>query len=106
MDESTPIKMIYSEWKKSGKTQREFCEEKGLRLSWFKYHLFEERRLGVLGDGDEIGFVPVQIADTERKAELQDAYCEILFYGKQGIRIETLETVACIKSLMAVVMGQ
>ncbi len=111
MDEETPIKMIYAEWKKSGKTQREFCDEKGLRMSWLKYHFLEGRKSGVLTESrrrdnkavdGEMAFAPVQIKEAEKKES--PAYCEILFFGEVGIRIETQESMASLKVLMSLLM--
>ena len=53
-------------WKKSGKTQREFCQEKDIAYSKFQYWMKKYGEQSVLVR-DPVGFVPV-VVNNERKS--------------------------------------
>jgi hypothetical protein len=53
-------------WKKSGKTQREFCQEKDIAYSKFQYWMKKYGEQSVLVRDPE-GFVPV-VVNNERKS--------------------------------------
>lgn len=86
----------YERYEASGLTQAEYCESQGLQKWTFKAGIRAARVAGLMGPlkrrvakvSKRSGFVSVQVG----KARLQEpvpAYCEILFLGKPGIRIET-----------------
>jgi hypothetical protein len=106
MEDRKDIKLIYEAWKASGKTQRAFCEENGVKMGWFKYHVLEGRKSGVLSgskrDGRVGAFAAVRV--TGAASEEPAAYCEILFGGKLGIRIENRESLGQLRQLLGILL--
>ncbi len=93
----------YERWRGGDETQREYCLKRGMTLHEFKTGISEAKKAGLLGASKQSsGFVPVQVIDnvTEPVVITEAPYCEILFSGKPGIRIETEGSIATLKLLL------
>ena len=86
----------YEQWKASKKTQRVYCAEHGYSFSEFKVQTSKARKTEVECEGL---FAPVQVSGRQEEA-LDAPYCEIIFSGKTGIRIETKESIFELKTLI------
>ncbi len=96
----------FMEWKTSGQRQRRYCESRGLEFWRFKAGTLKARAGGELPSTgraprrvvqEKPGFAMVKI--EEIRAETAP-FCEILFEGKPGIRIETAESLRMIRDLV------
>ena len=102
--EKAAYQALYEGYVSSGKTQAKYCKEEGVAESKLKRAIAELRKAGLLAPSERkksinsvkpIKFTPVRInraTDTELSVETQKSWCEILFNGKTGIRIENRES--------------
>lgn len=84
----------YEGWRRSGKTQREYCDEAGVPFTRFKYWVKKVRGAGLVQGKTETsdgcsrgGFSQVHIDEVDVCDG--EAYCEIWFSGKKSVRIES-----------------
>jgi hypothetical protein len=100
----------YIGWQKSGLSQREYSEKSGYTLAVFKNGMTRtgcRKRLKKRSATTKPLFVALQATQaaaiaTETPAE---AYCEIRFSGKPGLRIENAETMANLRTLVKGLWG-
>ena len=84
-------KTEYEDWRRSGKTQAEYCKSKGLNVTSFKNGVFRMRQTSGKRVWEKRGqsspFVSIQIPEVEAP------YCEIRFGGGSRITIDKPEAV-------------
>jgi hypothetical protein len=96
----------YEGWRVSGKTQRGYCGDHGIELRQFKDQISEARRAGAIPpskqdiNASRAGFVPVQIRQSASGEHEVIPYCEIRFFGKPSIQIDSEDSLANLKQLI------
>jgi hypothetical protein len=101
----------YIGWQKSGLSQREYSEKSGYTLAVFKNGMTRtgcRQRLKKEGAAKKPLFVALkssQVTAPERGIS-PEAYCEIRFSGKPGLRIESSETMDQLRTLVKGLWGQ
>jgi hypothetical protein len=101
----------YIGWQKSGLSQREYSEKSGYTLAVFKNGMTRtgcRKRLKKRPATTKPIFVALkssQVTAPER-AISPEAYCEIRFSGKPGLRIESSETMDQLRTLVKGLWGQ
>jgi len=101
----------YVGWQKSGLSQREYSEKSGYTLAVFKNGMTRtgcRQRLKKEGAAKKPLFVALKSASRaslENKPS-SEAYCEIRFSGKPGLRIESSETMDQLRTLVKGLWGQ
>lgn len=100
----------YVRWQKSGLSQRDYSQQAGYSLSVFKNGLNRtgcRQRLKKASTNESSLFVALQPSPTVafKKEEKTDAYCEIRFNGKPGLRVESAETLGQLRGLMKGLLG-
>ena len=95
----------YIGWQKSGLSQRTYSEERGYSVSAFKNGMTRtgcRKRLKKRPETINPIFIELkssQVIAPER-AIWPEAYCEIRFNGKPGLRIENAETMGELRTLV------
>ena len=95
------IKSWYEGWKTSGLTQREYCEQEGIKFHIFKSKLYQLRKEGKLpkrGESEKKVFQEMQIVDTISDKE-KSPYCEISFSDTDKITISSKESFRLLRGL-------
>jgi hypothetical protein len=100
----------YIGWQKSGLGQREYSERAGYGLSKFKNAMMRigcRKRLKKTVPSTQAGFVELKSTETAaiEKEAPAEAYCEIRFNGKPGLRIESAETLGQLRGLVKGLWG-
>ena len=95
---------IYGNWKESGLTQDEYCDQNGVKASEFKMRTKALWDKGFL-DPDkkpprESNFVPVQVKTETTRA--RNPYCEIRFGSGGRIVIEDKSSLEGLRELVGV----
>ena len=83
-------------WKKSGKTQREFCQEKDIAYSKFQYWMKKYSEQSSLGK-DPGGFVPV-VVNNEPKSS---AVMELVFPDGRKLVFHQAVEVSYLQALLS-----
>jgi hypothetical protein len=100
----------YIGWQKSGLGQREYSEKSGYTLAVFKNGMTRTgcrkrlKKRSATTKGVFVELKPSQVTAPER-AISPEAYCEIRFSGKPGLRIESAETLVQLRSLVKGLWG-
>lgn len=110
-EEASKWQAQYNDWRVSGLSQKEYSENKGLRLNEFKSRIQMMRAKGLMAPGDKRvlsklvqarirpGFSEVKITGVP-KATAPEAYCEIRFGDSGRIVIENESSLEKLRELV------
>lgn len=100
----------HERWKESGRTQREYCDEAGLKYTTFRDQNYQLRKRlrgrkakGVDLKTDKGKFQEVKILSEGYEKDdrhSREAYCEIRFRGEHHIHISSQEALIRMKEVM------
>ena len=98
----------YEDWKQSGLTQMEYCDENGLTFSEFKTQINEASQKGIIQrtGPDKPTFRSSFVSATVRKSEPEKGndergpYCELVFAGRHRVRIDSPDSMGYLRELL------